>query len=113
MALLWKSAPKGNKETMKMYELVDARDVFDDNNKGYRWGIEWLFAPGEIADIEWFKTKKAREEALNNTWHLKTCENCGKVGVALQPTKYKYCWSCREEVANTDLVVPLEKWIPF
>jgi hypothetical protein len=41
--------------------LVDALDVFDDDNKGFRFGLEQT----NMGDyVEWFKTEKERETEI-------------------------------------------------
>jgi hypothetical protein len=47
------------------YEYINARDVFDDDNKGYIYGINWL-DDGEVTDVEWFKTTAERAQAVKD-----------------------------------------------
>jgi hypothetical protein len=50
------------------HELVDAKDVFDDNNNGYIFGINWLYwENGEIADCQWFKTEEERQQCIDKS----------------------------------------------
>lgn len=51
------------------YELIDANDVFDDNNDGFIYGINWLDDNGEnIVDCEWFRTEEERQEVIDK-WY--------------------------------------------
>jgi len=43
--------------------LIDAREVFKDSNNGYLYGIEQE-NDGNCDYIEWFKTKKARDNTI-------------------------------------------------
>lgn len=47
------------------YELVLASDVFNDDNGGYEFGINWLDENNHVIDCEWFKTEEERSEAIN------------------------------------------------
>lgn len=49
---------------MKEYEFVHASQVFDDDNGGLVYGINWIDKDGEIIDCEWFKTEKERKRAV-------------------------------------------------
>jgi len=47
-------------------DKVDAKDVFDDNNKGFKWGYELneYDEEGDLLEnitVEWFKTKVKRD----------------------------------------------------
>ena len=46
--------------TLRVYK-VNAGDVFDDDNKGYKYGLEEEEMGGYI---EWFKTKEGRDKAI-------------------------------------------------
>ena len=46
------------------YELVLASDVFNDDNGGYEYGINWINENGCVVDCEWFKTEDERNEAI-------------------------------------------------
>ena len=46
------------------YEFVEASQVFDDDNNGLIYGVNWLDKNNDIADCEWFKTKKERLNAV-------------------------------------------------
>jgi len=49
----------------KYCELVDTKNIFDDDNKGYRYGIYWLDNEGqEVLDATWYKTKMERFKEL-------------------------------------------------
>lgn len=50
------------------YELVDAKDVFDDDNDGLIFGINWLDDDGVIVDCEWFATEDERNEVIDR-WY--------------------------------------------
>jgi len=49
------------------YELVNAKDCFDDNNEGLIYGINWI-DDGFIVDCEWFKTEEERQECIDR-WY--------------------------------------------
>jgi len=49
-------------EKMKVFK-VNASDVFDDNNDGLIYGIEWDIGNEEF-HCEWFKTKREQEKAF-------------------------------------------------
>jgi hypothetical protein len=52
-----------------VYELVDARDVFDDDNGGRIYGINWMDDDNEnIAECEWFFTEEERQEAIDRAY---------------------------------------------
>lgn len=59
---------------MLQYELVEpdeARNIFQDNNNGLLYGINWLDGEGEdvfIVDCEWFATAEERQEALDRAY---------------------------------------------
>ena len=53
---------------MDSYELVLASEVFDDDNEGYEFGINWLDEDGNVLDCEWFQTEEDRQEALDR-WY--------------------------------------------
>lgn len=56
------------KNQTKKYELVMAGDVFkNDDNDGFIYGINWLDEYGNIADCEWFKTDKERQNSIKET----------------------------------------------
>jgi hypothetical protein len=44
---------------MKVYK-INAKDVFDDDNNNLIYGLE----SDDLSYIEWFKTKKEREEVI-------------------------------------------------
>lgn len=48
---------------MMKVRLIDAREVFKDSNNGYLYGIEQE-NEGNCDYIEWFKTKKARDNTI-------------------------------------------------
>jgi len=47
-------------------EKVNARDIFDDDNDGYIFGLQEVedFKGNAVGYIEWFKTEKARNKAI-------------------------------------------------
>lgn len=47
-----------------VFEYVHASQVFDDNNDGFVFGVNWLDKEGDILDCSWFKTEKERKEAV-------------------------------------------------
>tara|TARA_Y100000310_G_C20326451_1_gene643219 strand:- start:521 stop:691 length:171 start_codon:yes stop_codon:yes gene_type:complete len=47
---------------MKVFK-VNASDVFDDNNDGLIYGVEWDIGNEEF-HCEWFKTKREQEKAF-------------------------------------------------
>ena len=63
------------------YELMMARDIFDDNNAGLEYGITWLDEYGNALDCEWFETEEDRQNELKKTAFFMICqdeyENCG------------------------------------
>ena len=46
------------------YEFVNALEIFDDNNNGYIYGIQYLDIDGNILDCEWFRTEYERNLAI-------------------------------------------------
>lgn len=48
------------------YEYVDASQVFDDNNNGLVYGVNYIDDSNEIADCEWFATEAERENAVKD-----------------------------------------------
>lgn len=47
------------------YELVLASDVFNDDNDGYEYGINWIDEDeGFVIDCEWFKTEEERNKII-------------------------------------------------
>jgi hypothetical protein len=51
-------------EKRQEYEFVYASQVFDDDNKGFVFGVNWLDEEGYIVDCEWFQTEEEREIAV-------------------------------------------------
>lgn len=49
----------------KDYDFVHAKDVFDDNNSGFIYGIYWLDEFQNVLDCTWYKTEKDRLNDLN------------------------------------------------
>ena len=49
---------------------INACDIFDDNNDGLRFGVEWDIGNGEF-QCEWFATEEEQESAYQN------CKNGG------------------------------------
>lgn len=50
------------------YELVQAEDVFDDDNDGLSFGINWLDEDGFVIDCEWFESIEERQEAIDRAY---------------------------------------------
>ncbi len=48
----------------QLYNLVNAKDVFNDNNNGLTYGIEWLNEDGSVADCEWFTSNEERMNSI-------------------------------------------------
>ena len=57
-------------ESVMKVELVNARDVFDDDNNGLIYGLQEINDCGCIGDyVEWFATEEERKEAMKKaTW---------------------------------------------
>lgn len=49
------------------FEYVLASETFDDNNKGFEFGVNWLDNNGDVVDCEWFKTEIERAFAVENS----------------------------------------------
>jgi hypothetical protein len=52
---------------MESYELVNAKDCFDDDNGGLIYGIHWLH-DHQTVDAEWFRTEEERQRCLDQ-WY--------------------------------------------
>lgn len=50
---------------MKKYK-VNGADVFEDNNDGYMYGVEWYDDNDNFLDIQWFKTEQERDTFFDN-----------------------------------------------
>lgn len=50
-----------------MIEYVHASQVFDDDNHGYVYGINYIDDDNEITDCQWFKTELERDREATNT----------------------------------------------
>lgn len=48
-------------------EYVHASQVFDDDNAGFVYGINYIDDDNEIAECEWFKTELERDREATNT----------------------------------------------
>lgn len=47
-------------------EYISANDVFDDDNQGYIYGIDYIdLTDDEIIEEEWFKTEEERDRVAN------------------------------------------------
>ena len=42
------------------FENIEAEDVFDDDNDGYKHGLYWFDKNDNIIDCQWFKSTKER-----------------------------------------------------
>jgi len=49
------------------YEFIHAKDVFDDDNEGLVYGINWLDDMGRAVDSQWFRTKEERQKCIDDT----------------------------------------------
>ena len=65
-------------------EYVNAEDVFDDDNNGLKYGVEWWDSgtePIEIQDVQWFKTEKERADfAKKNNMNVINAKEYPKMG---------------------------------
>lgn len=56
------------------YDLIEpeeSREIFQDDNNGLLFGINWLDGEGEdvfVVDCEWFATAEERQEAIDR-WY--------------------------------------------
>lgn len=50
------------------YELILARDTFDDDNEGLEYGINWLDEDGFVIDCEWFESETERQQAIDREY---------------------------------------------
>lgn len=48
-------------------EYIHASQVFDDNNNGYEYGINYIDNDNEIADCEWYRTEEERDREAATT----------------------------------------------
>jgi hypothetical protein len=61
----------GNGVDYELVEPEEAREIFQDDNGGLLFGINWLDGEGEdkyIIDCEWFATAEERQECLDR-WY--------------------------------------------
>lgn len=49
------------------FELVHASQVFEDNNNGLVYGINWLDDNYNVIDCEWFKSESERLKSCIET----------------------------------------------
>lgn len=46
--------------------FINASDVFEDNNQGYIYGIDYIdVSSGDIIEEEWYKTEFERDNSAN------------------------------------------------
>lgn len=50
------------------YELILARDTFDDDNEGLEYGINWLDEDGNVIDCEWFESEEERQQVIDREY---------------------------------------------
>lgn len=52
-----------NKQEKEYINKVNARDVFDDDNEGFIYGVEWGIGQNAY-DVMWFKTEQEQEDLI-------------------------------------------------
>ena len=56
-------------------ELVNALNIFWDNNNGYEYGINYIDENDNIIDCEWFKTPMERQKSIIDSMDKDTYQN--------------------------------------
>lgn len=49
---------------MLKIKLINSKDIFENNNNGYEFGLYILNENNKILDCEWYKSEKEREEEI-------------------------------------------------